>query len=130
MLLFLIAFVCATAVLAAGIPAACNNANRIHVENGREPNAGIAFMPELIVMVALWWGVGAGIRFLFGFPVSLIILAAVSAILVILQIIQASKSNREYALFLAEHELGLENNRAEQNKEAEQVGDGDAEEAV
>jgi len=121
MLLFLTAFVCATAVLFAGVPNACNIANRIHIENGREPNAGIAFMPELIVMVVLWWGTGAGIRYFFGLPASLIGLLAVSALLVIFQIIQARKSNREYALFVAEHAVASANkNRLEQNKDAEQ----------
>jgi len=126
MLLFLIALICSTAVLFAGIPAACNNANRIHIENGRKPNAGIAFMPELIVMVALWWGAGAGLKYFFGLTASLIVVLAVSAIMFIWQILEARKSNREYAQFLGEHELGMGRCLAKQTQEAEQGVDPNA----
>jgi len=117
MLLFLIALISATAVLFAGIPAACNNANRIHIENGRKPDAGIAFMPELIVMVALWWGAGAGLKYFFGLPASMIVVLAVSTLMFIWQILQALKSNREYAQFVAEHDLGTRTSAETQTQE-------------
>ena len=101
MLLFVTALICGAAIIFAGIPAALNNANRIHIENGREPNAGIAFMPELIVIVILWWGIGAALEYLFDIAVALVSLLVVSAVLFIIQIIQARKSKREYAVFLA-----------------------------
>jgi hypothetical protein len=49
MLLFLVSLICSAAVLFAGIPAAVNRANMGHIKNGRKPNAGIAFMPELVI---------------------------------------------------------------------------------
>ncbi len=101
MLLFVTALICGAAIIFAGIPAALNNANRIHIENGREPNAGIAFMPELIVIVILWWGIGAALEYFFYLAVALVSLLLVTAVLFIMQIIQARKSKREYAVFLA-----------------------------
>ena len=101
MLLFVTALICGAAIIFAGIPAALNNANRIHIENGREPNAGIAFMPELIVIVILWWGIGAALEYFFYLAVALVSLLLVTAVLLIMQIIQARKSKREYAVFLA-----------------------------
>ena len=95
------ALICGSAIILAGIPAALYNANRIHIENGREPNAGVAFMPELIVIVALWWGIGAALVYFFNLPVALVSLLVVSAILFIMQIVRALKSKREYAMFLA-----------------------------
>lgn len=105
MLLFLTALICASAILFAGIPAAVNNANRIHIENGREPNAGIAFMPELIVMVGLWWGVGAALKYFFDLPIALFAILVITAVLFVWQIFQARKSNREYAKFIATHPI-------------------------
>ena len=101
MLLFVTALICGAAIIFAGIPAALNNANRRHIENGREPNAGIAFMPELIVIVILWWGIGAALEYFFYLAVALVSLLLVTAVLFIMQIIQARKSKREYAVFLA-----------------------------
>ena len=101
MLIFVTALICGAAIIFAGIPAALNNANRIHIENGREPNAGIAFMPELIVIVILWWGIGAALEYFFYLAVALVSLLLVTAVLFIMQIIQARKSKREYAVFLA-----------------------------
>ena len=101
MLLFVTALICGAAIIFAGIPAALNNANRIHIENGREPNAGIAFMPELIVIVILWWGIGAALEYFFYLAVALVSLLLVTTVLLIMQIIQARKSKREYAVFLA-----------------------------
>jgi len=101
MLIFVTALICGTAIIFAGIPAALNRANRIHIENGREPNAGVAFMPELIVIVGLWWGIGTALEYFFDLPVALVSLLVVSAILFIMQIIQARKFKREYAIFLA-----------------------------
>jgi hypothetical protein len=101
MLIFVTALICGAAIIFAGIPAALNNANRIHIENGREPNAGIAFMPELIVIVILWWGIGAALEYFCDLAVALVSLLGVSAVLLIMQIIQARKSKREYAVFLA-----------------------------
>ena len=101
MLIFVTALICGAAIIFAGIPAALNNANRIHIENGREPNAGIAFMPELIVSVILWWGIGAALEYFFYLAVALVSLLLVTTVLLIMQIIQARKSKREYAVFLA-----------------------------
>ena len=106
MLLFLTAAICSGAVLFAGIPAALNAANRVHIENDRKPEAGIAFMPELIVMICLWWGVGAALEYFFDLPTALIVVCAVSALLFIWQLLQARKSNREYAQFVAQHDVG------------------------
>lgn len=106
MLLFLTALICASAIIFAGIPAAVNNANRIHIENGREPNAGIAFMPELTVVVGLWWGVGAALKHFFDLPIALAAILVITAFLFIWQVFQARKSNREYAKFIATHPIG------------------------
>ena len=95
---------CSIAVLFAGISAACNDANRIHIENGRKPDAGYCLMPNLIVMVVLWWGVGTGVQHFFGLPIALIVLLAISLILFVWQVISARRSNREYAQFLDYHE--------------------------
>ncbi|MGJ8697982.1 MAG: hypothetical protein ACSHYF_16810 [Verrucomicrobiaceae bacterium] len=119
MLLFVAALICAVAVLFAGIPAAVNSANRIHIENGREPNAGIAFMPELIVMVGLWWGAGAALKYFFDLPIALIAMISISSLLFIWQVIQARRSNREYAQFVANHDEGSapdSENKTKQNK--------------
>ena len=119
MLLFVTALICAAAVMFAGIPAAVNNANRIHIENGREPNAGIAFMPELIVMVVLWWGVGAALKYFFDLPIALIAMISTSSLLFIWQILQARRSAREYALFVASQDEGSASdseNKTKQNK--------------
>jgi hypothetical protein len=118
MLLFLTALICAGAVLFVGIPAALDRANRIHIEKGRKPDAGIAFMPDLIVMVGLWWGVGAGLQYFFGLPKALVVVVAVSAILFVWQILQARRSNREYSQFVAEHDL-ISNSSATNQKQAE-----------
>ena len=121
MLLFLTALICAGAIFFAGIPAALNNANRIHIENNREPNAGIAFMPELIVMVGLWWGAGATLKYFFDLPIALISIFVISAIMFIWQVFQLRKSNREYARFVAERIDGSatyvpQQNQAEQDR--------------
>jgi len=123
MLLFVTALICAAAILFAGIPAAVNNANRIHIENGREPNAGIAFMPELIVMVGLWWGVGATLKYFFDLPIALIAILVISAFLFIWQVFHARKSNREYATFISEHS-GDSGTSAPQKYQAQQAGGG------
>ncbi len=123
MLLFATALICASAILFAGIPAAVNNANRIHIENGREPNAGIAFMPELIVMVGLWWGVGAALKYFFDPPIALASILVITAVLFVWQIFQARRSNREYARFLAEHSVEAMTS-ASQTQEAQQAGTG------
>jgi len=115
MLLVLTAFICSAAIIFAGIPAALNNANRIHIENGRKPDAGIAFMPELITMTALWWGVGAGLRHFFGLPTALVVVPGVSGILFLWQILLSLKSNREHAKFLRKHKV--ETSPAKQTRE-------------
>ena len=122
MLLFVTALICAAAILFAGIPAAVNNANRIHIENGREPNAGIAFMPELIVMVGLWWGVGATLKYFLDLPIALIVVLGISVVLFILQVLQARKSNREYVKYLAERSRESVQSAPQNNQEAQQVG--------
>lgn len=103
-MIFLTSLMCSMAVLFAGISAACNDANRVHIENGRKPDAGYSLMPNLIVMVVLWWGVGTGVQHFFGLPIALIVLLAISLNLFIWQVISARRSNREYAQFLADHE--------------------------
>ena len=60
-------------------------------------------MPELIVMIGLWWGVGATLKYFFDLPVALITIIVISAILFVWQVILARRSNREYAKFIAEH---------------------------
>jgi hypothetical protein len=106
MIVFVTALICGAAITFAGIPAAVNNANRIHIENGREPNAGVAFMPELIVIVGLWWGIGAALEYFFDLPVALVSLLVVSVILFMIQILHARKSKREYASVIAARTVG------------------------
>ena len=130
MLLFLTALICAAAILFAGIPAAVNSANRIHIENGREPNAGIAFMPELIVMVGLWWGVGATLKYFFDLPIALMSVLGISAVLFILQILQARKSSREYVRYLAEHSRQSVRSAPQNNQDAQQASSSNGGQAI
>jgi hypothetical protein len=100
MLLYLAAVIAATAILSAGIPAAINEANRIHIANGREPNAGVAFAPDLIVMVGLWClGTWLMDRYL-GRTASWIGLVGISMPLLLLAIHQSRKSSRYYRRFV------------------------------
>ncbi len=103
MLLFLVSLICYGAILFAGIPAAVNRANMIHIENGRRPNAGVSFMPELIIMVALWCGVSNGMKFFWGLQITLVVVISISVMMTLWQLHLARKSNREYSLFLDEH---------------------------
>jgi len=74
-------------------------------------------MPELIVMVGLWWGSAAGLKYYFGLPASLVTVLAVATCMFIWQILQTRKSNREYAQFVAEHELGTRTSAETQSQE-------------
>lgn len=60
-------------------------------------------MPDLIVMVLIWWAVTAGIKSYFGLKMSLTIVLVLSTILFIQQLYLSRKSNREYDLFIKEH---------------------------
>ena len=119
MTLYLVAIVFATATVFAGIPAACNNGNRVHLLNGREPNAGVAFAPDLIVMIILWC-VGAKIlsRYL-GATIALGSVAGFGLLILFLTIRRARISTREYNQFVDEN--GYRNAFGMKKKKAQQA---------
>lgn len=120
MTLYLVAIVFATATVFAGIPTACNNGNRVHLLNGREPNAGVAFAPDLIVVIILWC-VGAKVlsRYL-GETIALGSVAGLGLLIIFLTIRRARISTREYNQFVDEN--GYREAVEMQKKKAQQVG--------
>ena len=54
MWLYLYAAILSGVVLFAGMPSSLNEANLTHLRNGREPNAGIAFVPALFGYLFIW----------------------------------------------------------------------------
>jgi hypothetical protein len=111
---FILACICCIFIIAAGIPSAVNNGNRTHIENDREPNAGVAILPDIIVMIPLWWAAGSGLDYLFGFQVAIILVISISLMIFTLSIRNSVISNREYKAFLYEHEAKTKS-KAEQN---------------
>ena len=79
-------------------------------------------MPELIVMVGLWWGVGAALNYFFDLPIALVTILVITAVLFVWQVFQARKSNREYAGFIASH--SAEELDSASLTQAQQVGAG------
>jgi Na+/H+ antiporter NhaD/arsenite permease-like protein len=125
MLLYPAAVIFATAILFAGIPATINEANRVHIADGREPNAGVAFAPDLIVMTALWClGTWLTDHFL-GRSVAWIGLASTSTLLLLLAISRSRKSSRDYRRFM--EDSGVNADLDGKNTNAQQAGasDGD-----
>ena len=119
MILYLIAIVFAIATVFVGIPTACNNGNRVHLINGREPNAGWAFAPDLIVVIILWC-VGAKIlsRYL-GETIALGLVAGFGLLILFLTIRRARISTREYNQFVDEN--GYRDAVEMQKKKAQQA---------
>jgi len=100
MALLISALICSVAVVFAGVPSAVNEANRIHIENGREPNAGVSIAPVLIIMFLIWCGAGFFLRKWFGATEGLLILWGLSLTFFLWQLNQARRSNRQYQKFL------------------------------
>ena len=100
MALLVSALICSIAVVFSGVPAAVNDANRVHIENGREPNAGVSIAPELIIMFLIWCGSGFFLRKWFGDTEGLLILWGASMLFFAWQLMQARRSNRRYQEFL------------------------------
>ncbi len=119
MALYLVTIVFATATVFAGVPTACNNGNRIHLLNGREPNAGVAFAPDLIVVIILWC-VGAKIlsRYL-GEIIALGSVTCFGLLILFLTIRRARISTREYNQFVDEN--GYRDAVEMQKKKAQQA---------
>ncbi|MES2980705.1 MAG: hypothetical protein V4727_00195 [Verrucomicrobiota bacterium] len=99
-MIFLVAAILSVIICFAGIPAAINRGNEEHVKNGRQPNAGVAFAPDLLVMIPVW-SIGTWMldRFL-GRDWAWGLLLFVSAALLGLNLLQARRSTREYLSFI------------------------------
>ncbi len=95
MLAFLVSAICSIAILFAGIPATLNEANKRHVENGREPNAGVSIIFSIILMPLIWWGACLGLKCFWGLTIALIVVITISIILFLWNVYIAQKSNRE-----------------------------------
>lgn len=98
--LYLVAIVFAIATVFAGIPGARNNANRIHLLNGREPNAGVAFAPDLIVLIILWCAGAKLASHFFGGAIALWSVIGCGSLILILTIRRSRVSTREYHRFV------------------------------
>jgi hypothetical protein len=119
MILYLVAIVFATATVFAGIPTACNNGNREHLLNGREPNAGVAFAPDLIVAIILWC-VGAKLsNHYFGGAIALWSVIGCGSLILFLTIRRARISTREYHQFIDEN--GFRDSVERQKQKAQQA---------
>lgn len=118
MMLYLVAGTFAIVIAFAGVPAAVNNGNRVHLLNGREPNAGVSIAPDLIVMIGIWC-LGAWLVDKFwGREAAWYLVIGCSTLLLFLTIRGARKSNREYQQFLDENGFGDGDDN--QNKRAQQ----------
>jgi hypothetical protein len=103
MILYLVAIVFAITTVFAGISTACNNGNRIHLLNGREPNAGVAFAPDLLVAIMLWCGGAKLISSNFGWPIAMWTVVECGILVLFLTIRRARISTREYQQFVDEN---------------------------
>ena len=120
MTLYLIAITFATATVFAGIPTACNNGNREHLLNGQEPNAGVAFAPDLIVAITAWC-VGAKLfGHYFGGTAALWSLVGCGLLILFLTIRRARISTREYHQFVDEN--GYREVVERQKRKSQQAG--------
>jgi hypothetical protein len=120
MILYLVAVVIATATVFAGVPTACNNWNRVHLLNGREPNAGVAFAPDLIVAIILWCVGAKLINSYFGLPIALWSVIGCGLLVLFLTIRRARISTREYQQFVDEN--GFREVVERQKQKAQQAG--------
>ena len=103
MTLYLVAMVFAIATVFAGIPTACNNGNRIHLLNGREPNAGVAFAPDLMVAIILWC-LGAKLaNHFFDEAIAFWSVIGCDSLILMLAILRSTISTREYHRFVDEN---------------------------
>jgi hypothetical protein len=103
MILYFLAVVIATATVFAGIPTACNNGNREHLLNGHEPNAGVAFAPDLIMAIIVWCGGDKLISYKFGWTIALWAVIGCGLLVLFLEIRRARISTREYQQFVDEN---------------------------
>ena len=120
MTLYLVAIVFAITTVFAGIPTACNNGNRIHLLNGREPNAGVAFAPDLLVAIILWCGGAKLISSNFGWSIAMWTVVGCGLLVLFLTIRRARISTREYQQFVDEN--GFREIVERQKHNAQQAG--------
>jgi len=120
MILYVVAIVFATATVFAGIPTACTNGNREHLLNGREPNAGVAFAPDLIVAIILWCGGAKLISSNFGWWIAMWTVVGCGLLVLFLTIRRARSSTREYQKFVDEN--GFRDIVERQTHKAQQAG--------
>ena len=95
-MIYLVASFFAVVILFAGFPRALCRANRVHLENGREPNAGIAFMPDLIFVVAVWLIATGILNHFASTEIAWVSLCAVSSVLLVYNLISSGISIRSY----------------------------------
>ena len=103
MLLYSVAVIFASAILFAGVPVTINEANRNHIANGREPNAGFAFAPDLMAIVGIWCFGTWLLDHFWGRATAWSGLLAVSTLILLISIRKSIRSNRDYQAFLDEH---------------------------
>jgi hypothetical protein len=120
MILYLVAIAFATATVFAGIPTACNNGNREHLRNGHEPNAGVAFAPDLIVAVIIWCGGAKLFGHFFGGAVALWLVVGCGSLILFLTIRRARLSTSEYHRFVDDN--GYREVVERHKQKAQQVG--------
>ena len=107
MLLYPAAALFSLAIFFAGIPASINEANRVHIANGRGPNAGVAFVPDLVLMVALWC-IGTWLMdHFFGRYAAWIGMISVSMLLLFFGIARSWRSTCSYRRFIEEWGRGV-----------------------
>jgi hypothetical protein len=103
MLLYLSASIFALGICIASTPAAVRRANRVHVLNGRKPDAGVAVLPDAILMAMLWCAGTWGLDHFLGRTAAWGGLLGISGVLLVLTLIRSRSSAREFQRFLAEH---------------------------
>ncbi|WAC18649.1 hypothetical protein OVA24_15560 [Luteolibacter sp. SL250] len=112
MFLYLTTAFLAAVVLFTTIPAAIHEANRVHILHGRKPNAGIAFVPDLLIFIAIGClGVCILDQFL-GRTIAWVGLAGSSTAILTLSITKSVRSLRSYNKFLEEHYRNLQESSA------------------
>ena len=95
-MIYLAALIFAVMVLFSSFPTRLCRANRVHLENNREPNAGIAFMPELITLVVIWLVATAVIKNVASTQTAWITLCVVSALFLLYNFTSSVISIRSY----------------------------------
>ena len=120
-MLYLAAGTFAIAITFASVPAAVNEGNRVHLLNGREPNAGVSIAPDLIVMIGLWCLGAWLIDHFWGRKPAWFAVTGWSTLILFLTLRRARQSNREYQQFLDENGFGgSDHNRNEQARQVEE----------